>query len=228
MNSKYNAALGAYEKIKSLEIDDLRIGIGTGSTSDIFTSSFLKELSSSIEKIYSSSDRTTDYIKRIGLTAEDAIPKDKSIDVYIDGADEVDKDLNLIKGGGGAHTREKMLADASKYFICIVDETKMVQHLGSFGIPIEIMSFGFENTINKLKNFATKIEVRNQRSETGNVIIDLKGVIIEEPEKLESQIKKVTGVIEVGIFAKNKPNLVIVGNDKTYKLIDSSIASTID
>ena len=84
-------------------------------------------------KIYSSSDRTTDHIK-IGLTAEDAIPKDKSIDVYVDGADEVDKDLNLIKGGGGA-IPEKMLADASKYFICIVDETKMVQQLGNFGIP---------------------------------------------------------------------------------------------
>ena len=117
-----------------------------------------------------------------------------------------------------------MLADASKYFICIVDETKMVQQLGNFGIPVEIMSFGFENTINKLKTFGSKIEVRNQKSETGNVIIDLKGVIIEEPDKLESEIKKVTGVIEVGIFAKNKPNLLIVGNDKTYKPIDSSIA----
>ena len=108
-------------------------------------------------KKYIPPDRTTDHIKRIGLTAEDAIPKDKSIDVYIDGADEVDKDLNLIKGGSGV-IPEKMLADASKYFICIVDETKMVQQLGSFGIPVEIMSFGFENTINKLKTFGSKIK----------------------------------------------------------------------
>lgn len=224
MKSKYNAALGAYETIKSLEIKDLNIGIGTGSTSDIFTSSFLRKLSPTLGKIYSSSDATSNQIKKIGLTVEDSIPDKRSIDIYVDGADEVDRKLYLVKGGGGAHTKEKMLADASNYFICIVDESKLVRNLGDFGIPVEIMSFGFQNTINKLKIFSEDIKVRKERSEAGNIIIDIKNIIIEKPEITEYEIKKITGVIEVGIFAKNRPNLVIVGNDQNYKPIDSSIA----
>lgn len=228
MNNKYNSALGAYEKILKMDFHNASIGIGTGSTTDIFTKNFLNRLSGSFNKIYSTSKTTSALIEEIGLTVSNEIPDSRNIDVYVDGADEVDGVLNLIKGGGGAHAREKMVADASKYFICIVDSSKSVKTLGAFGVPVEIMSFGYKNTINKLSKFSDKISIRDAKSQNGNIIADLKNMVIENPLSVETAIKSITGVIEVGIFAKNKPDLLIIGDEKSYESIDASISLTID
>jgi Ribose 5-phosphate isomerase len=133
MSEKYNAALGAFEKIKNID-GPLNIGVGTGSTTDIFTENFLPKLRENIGSVYSSSIRTTNLLKALDFTVEKGKPN-KMLDLYIDGADEVDKNLNLIKGGGGAHTNEKMIAASSNQFICIVDTSKLVEILGKFPLP---------------------------------------------------------------------------------------------
>ena len=136
MSEKYNAALGAYELISKGE-EPIILGIGTGSTTDLFTEHFLPKLRKKINGVFSSSNRTTILLKNLGFKVNDFDPE-VNLDFYVDGADEVDENLNLIKGGGGAHTNEKRLAKIAENFICIVDNSKVVQTLGNFPLPVEI------------------------------------------------------------------------------------------
>ena len=222
MSSKYNAALGAFEKIKNIN-ELLNIGIGTGSTTDIFTEFFLPKLKEKINLIYSTSVRTTNLLNSLGFKVEIGKP-DKILQLYVDGADEVDKDLNLIKGGGGAHTNEKIIASSSSKFICIVDKSKLVNTLGTFPLPLELITESKEQVIEHCKKYTQSITVRKDLSDNGNTLIDLHGMKITDPLKIENEINKINGVIEVGIFAKNKPRIVIVGNDEGYESIESLIA----
>jgi len=219
MSSKYNAALGAFEKIKNIN-ELLNIGIGTGSTTDIFTEFFLPKLKEKINLIYSTSVRTTNLLNSLGFKVEIGKP-DKILQLYVDGADEVDKDLNLIKGGGGAHTNEKIIASSSSKFICIVDKSKLVNTLGTFPLPLELITESKEQVIEHCKKYTQSITVRKDLSDNGNTLIDLHGMKITDPLKIENEINKIDGVIEVGIFAKNKPRIVIVGNDEGYESIES-------
>ena len=143
------------------------------------------------------------------------------LDLYIDGADEVDKNLNLIKGGGGAHTNEKMIAASSNQFICIVDTSKLVEILGKFPLPVEALSENKESVIQACKKYSQQITSREGLSDNGNILLDLHGIEILEPLKIEKEINNIPGVIEVGIFATNKPELVIVGKEDGYNLIES-------
>ena len=222
MSSKYNAALGAFEKIKNIN-ELLNIGIGTGSTTDIFTEFFLPKLKEKINLIYSTSVRTTNLLNSLGFKVEIGKP-DKILQLYVDGADEVDKDLNLIKGGGGAHTNEKIIASSSSKFICIVDKSKLVNTLGTFPLPVELITESKEQVIEHCKKYTQSITVRKDLSDNGNTLIDLHGMKITDPLKIENEINRINGVIEVGIFAKNKPRIVIVGNDEGYESIESLIA----
>ena len=219
MSEKYNAALGAFEKIKNID-GPLNIGIGTGSTTDIFTENFLPKLRENISSVYSSSIRTTNLLKTLDFRVEEGKPN-KMLDLYIDGADEVDKNLNLIKGGGGAHTNEKMIAASSNQFICIVDTSKLVEILGKFPLPVEALSENKESVIQACKKYSQQITSREGLSDNGNILLDLHGIEILEPLKIEKEINNIPGVIEVGIFAINKPELVIVGKEDGYNLIES-------
>ena len=219
MSEKYNAALGAFEKIKNID-GLLNIGIGTGSTTDIFTENFLPKLRKNIGSVYSSSIRTTNLLKALDFTVEKGKPN-KMLDLYIDGADEVDKNLNLIKGGGGAHTNEKMIAASSNQFICIVDTSKLVEILGKFPLPVEALLKNKESVIQACKKYSQQITSREGLSDNGNILLDLHGIEILEPLKIEKEINNIPGVIEVGIFAINKPELVIVGKEDGYNLIES-------
>ena len=219
MSEKYNAALGAFEKIKNID-RPLDIGIGTGSTTDIFTENFLPRIRQNISSVYSSSIRTTNLLKALDFNIEDAKPN-KMLDLYIDGADEVDKNLNLIKGGGGAHTNEKMIAASSNSFICIVDTSKLVEILGKFPLPVEVLSENKDSVIQACKKYSQQITAREELSDNGNVLLDLHGTEILEPLKVEKEINNITGVVEVGIFAINKPELVIVGKENGYNSIES-------
>ena len=218
MSEKYNAALGAFEKIKNID-GLLNIGIGTGSTTDIFTENFLPKLRKNIGSVYSSSIRTTNLLKALDFSVEEGKPN-KMLDLYIDGADEVDKNLNLIKGGGGAHTNEKMIAASSNQFICIVDTSKVVEILGKFPLPVEALSENKESVIQACKKYSQQITSREGLSDNGNILLDLHGIEILEPLKIEKEINNIPGVIEVGIFAINKPELVIVGKEDGYNLIE--------
>ena len=211
MSKKYNAALGAYEIIKQKE-GPLVLGIGTGSTTDYFTKDFLLILKDKVTTLYSSSVRTTKLLLKLGFQVSEYDPNN-SIDIYIDGADEVDKDLNLIKGGGGAHTREKIVAASSKEFICIVDKSKLVKQLGNFPLPIEVIPESRSMVARKIVALGGTPEYRNGFiTDQGNEIIDVKDLEIPDPEALEIYLNNIPGVVDNGIFAFNKPSTVLVSD----------------
>ena len=219
MSKKYNAALGAYEIIKQKE-GPLVLGIGTGSTTDYFTKDFLLILKDKVTTLYSSSVRTTKLLLKLGFQVCEYDPNN-SIDIYIDGADEVDKDLNLIKGGGGAHTNEKKLAKQANEFICIIDDQKLVNCLGDFPLPVEVKIAEANKVIPALKQFSNDISKRENLSDSGNYLYDIHNFKIENPNKIEEQILSINGIVDVGIFSINKPSTVVVGLESTYKLIES-------
>lgn len=219
MSKKYNAALGAYEIIKQKE-GPLVLGIGTGSTTDYFTKDFLLILKDKVTTLYSSSVRTTKLLLKLGFQVSEYDPNN-SIDIYIDGADEVDKDLNLIKGGGGAHTNEKKLAKQANEFICIIDDQKLVNCLGDFPLPVEVKIAEANKVIPVLKQFSNNISKRKNLSDSGNYLYDIHNFKIENPNKIEEQILSINGIVDVGIFSINKPSTVVVGLESTYKLIES-------
>tara|TARA_B100000989_G_scaffold45200_1_gene28901 strand:+ start:692 stop:1351 length:660 start_codon:yes stop_codon:yes gene_type:complete len=219
MSQKYNAALGAYELISRIN-GPLVLGVGTGSTTDYFTKKFLPKLREKLKGIYSSSDRTTNLLKNLGFHVQDYSPE-AAIDIYVDGADEVDKNFNLIKGGGGAHTNEKRLAKIADHFICIVDESKIVQTLGNFPLPIEIDLHQSDQALSELRKYSKNISQRESLSDNRNFLYDLHDLKILEPLKIENQILMINGVVDVGIFAIDRPQTVIIGKDSSYKLMES-------
>ena len=219
MSEKYNAALGAYELISKND-GPLVLGIGTGSTTDFFTKEFLPILNKQLKCIYSSSDRTTNLLNRLGFKVK-AYEPNIIIDIYVDGADEVDRNLNLIKGGGGAHTNEKRLAKVSNNFICIVDELKIVETLGNFPLPIEIDINQREEALSELKKYSKTITLRDTLSESQNYLFDIHNFKISDPYMLENDILSIKGVIDVGIFSVDKPQIVVVGKESSYRLIES-------
>ena len=224
MNKKFNAAEGAYSKILNLCLDDIVMGIGTGSTTDIFTQTFLPKLKDRITKVYSSSHRTTKLLHSLGFAVVESMPTTQCIDIYVDGADEIDTNLNLIKGGGGAHYREKMLTKASSYFLCIADDSKKVNALGRFGIPVEINAKRLDHVKHELLKYFPEFSQRDTLSDNGNVLADLRGKILEEPIKFEKIVNGIEGVVEVGIFAVDRPNIAVIGIENGYELIESSMA----
>ena len=224
MNKKFNAAEGAYSKILNLCLDEIVMGIGTGSTTDIFTQTFLPKLKDRITKVYSSSHRTTKLLHSLGFAVVESMPTTQCIDIYVDGADEIDTNLNLIKGGGGAHYREKMLTKASSYFLCIADDSKKVNALGRFGIPVEINAKRLDHVRHELLKYFPEFSQRDTLSDNGNVLADLRGKILEEPIKFEKIVNGIEGVVEVGIFAVDRPNLAIIGLESSYELMESSMA----
>ncbi len=142
------------------------------------------------------------------------------IDLCIDGADEVDKELNLIKGGGGAHTREKIIASASKEFIVVVDESKMVDRIGGFPVAVEFLGFGKRLVANQLRRIGgDPICRKNFKTDNGNLIFDTK-FYIDDPLSLEDRINSIPGVLENGIFSRRRPERVIVGRGERYRVIE--------
>ena len=184
------------------------IGVGTGSTVNFFIDS-LVEIKDSFSATVSSSTASTARLKDHGITVLET-HKVESADVYVDGADEVDGSRALIKGGGGALTQEKIVTSISNQFICIVDESKVVERLGAFPLPIEVIPSA--RTV--IKNFVHSIggEPRERAglTENGNLILDVGGLEIDNPNELEQTINNLPGVVTVGIFAVHKPDLVLI------------------
>jgi ribose 5-phosphate isomerase A len=164
-----------------------------------------------------------------GLAKEFGIPlvyfsEISRLDLAIDGADEVDTDLNLIKGGGGSLLREKIVNDAADQLIIVVDDSKLVQKLGAFPLPVEVVPFGWENTARKISKLGCTPKLRITDGETfvsnnGNYILDCEFTSISDPDGLHQKIKLILGVVETGLFL-NMTDKVIVGEDKGIKIID--------
>jgi ribose 5-phosphate isomerase A len=212
MNSKQLSAQSAVNYIQN----GMTVGIGTGSTSGFAIEAIGKKVQEGLSiKAVASSLRSEELAKHAGIQL---IPFSKvnSIDIYIDGADEVDKNLNLIKGGGGALLREKILAFNSKAFIVIVDSSKLVDHLGKFPLPVEITPFAMELTLKQLQNLGCAASVRenngkNYVTDNGNLIIDCHFNKIEKVDDLNHRIHSIPGVVENGLFPNAMVGKVIVG-----------------
>lgn len=170
--------------------------------------------------VVTTSQQSEELLRKGGFDPKPLTEVKQPLDVYVDGADEVDPRFNLIKGGGGALTSEKIVANNAKKFICIVDESKLVQKLGKFPLPIEVISSAVPFISNILKNdYNARPREREGFTEHGNRIIDVAGLEIESPENLEGELNQIPGVVTVGLFSKLKPYSCFVGYDKEVKEI---------
>lgn len=215
--SKKTLAEKALDYIK----DGMIIGLGTGSTVRYLLDGLAKRIKDDNLNITGipTSIATKKLAEAMGipLSTLNEYPK---IDLDIDGADEIDKEFNLIKGGGGAHTMEKIVANASKEFIVIVDYTKIVDRIGKFPVAVEIYPDKLKFVGNELKKIGGIPKLRNNFiTDNGNKLLDTK-FDIKNPEELEDRINSISGVIDNGIFSKRKPEIVIVGYGNNVKILE--------
>lgn len=210
--SKLNASIEAIEYIKpKIRIDSI-IGVGTGSTVNFFINELAK-IRHLFKGAVSSSDASTKLLESHDIEVYE-LNDVNAILIYVDGADEVDTSHNLIKGGGGAHTREKIVASASNEFVCIVDESKLVNLLGNFPLPVEVIIKSRSYVAREIVKIGGSPELRkNFVTDQGNQILDVKDLTIENPLDLEKRINLIPGVLDNGLFANCKPQKVIVGKD---------------
>jgi len=209
--AKISVAKKAINHIEKKLSKDMVLGIGTGSTVNFFIDE-LSNFKNYFKGAVSSSEASTILLERNGIDVF-SLNDVNRLEFYIDGADEVSPDNVLIKGGGGAHTREKIVASASREFICIVDQSKLVDKLGDFPLPIEVIPESRSLVARKIISLGgTPIYRSGFVTDQGNHILDIKDIDISQPEKLESLINNIPGVIDNGIFAFNKPNIVFVSD----------------
>ena len=207
--SKINVAKQAIEFLHRKLSSEMILGIGTGTTVNFFIEE-LKAYKHLFKGAVSSSERSTALLKEAGIIVYD-LNNIREIAFYIDGADEVADDKSLIKGGGGAHTREKIVASASDHFICIVDESKLVKQLGKFPLPIEVIPESRSLVSRKIVSMGgTPIYRQSFITDQGNQIIDVKGLDLSDSLKMEMDLNSIAGVVDNGIFAINKPRTVFV------------------
>ena len=207
--SKINVAKQAIEYIKNNLHPEMILGIGTGSTVNFFIEE-LKEYRHKFAGAVSSSDASSKLLNENGI---EVFNLNDVLDIayYIDGADEVSPENCLIKGGGGAHTREKIVASASDEFICIVDQSKMVNLLGAFPLPIEVIPESRSLVARKIISMGGIPTYRTGFiTDQGNHILDISNMDISNPAELEALINNIPGVVDNGIFAENKPKTVLV------------------
>ena len=214
---KENSAKEAFNLIKPNLQKDTVIGIGTGSTTNFFIEELNKE-KVHIKGVICSSNASEKLIDN----SYDVFSLNEvhSIDFYVDGADEYNDRKELIKGGGGALTREKILAYSSDQFICIVDETKHTDLLGRFPLPIEVIEIARSAISRELMKMGGKPVFRNGfTTDNGNQIVDIHNLPIEVPYDLEAEINNIPGVVENGIFANRKADIIICASDNKIEVI---------
>ena len=211
---KRKAAEAAMQYVVMDEI----VGVGTGSTVNHFID-LLAGIKGKIKGAVSSSEASTERMKKHGIPVMDLNSVDR-IPVYIDGADESNHYLHLIKGGGGALTREKIIAGASDKFVCIADETKLVDVLGKFPLPVEVIPMARSYIARKLVKLGGRPVWReNFITDNGNVILDVHDMDIMEPIKMENEINSWAGVVTCGLFANRGADILILGTPNGAKTI---------
>jgi ribose 5-phosphate isomerase A len=205
---KRNAAEASLEFIEP----GMTLGVGTGSTVN-FLIELLPTVRDRIDKIVSSSKASSEMLVAQGFEVT-TLNEAGDLDLYIDGADETNKRLQLIKGGGGALTREKVLAGAARRFLCIVDDAKLVARLGDFPLPIEVLPMAQALVKRKLLTLRAKPEWREGFvTDNGNHIIDVHDLPINNPIEMETRLNQIPGVLTVGIFAHRSADVLLIGHD---------------
>jgi len=194
------------------------IGIGTGTTANHFIDA-LAGIKHKIEGTVASSEASAERLRGHGIEVLDLNMVDE-VSVYVDGADEATKHLHLIKGGGGALTREKIVAAASRKFVCIADESKLVDILGQFPLPIEVIPMARSYVARELVKLGGEPVLREGFiTDNGNIILDVHGLQIMEPTKLEAQLNNIAGVVTNGIFAIRPADVLLLGTETGVKTL---------
>ena len=186
------------------------VGVGTGSTANFFID-YLAEYKNDFDGAVASSEATAERLKKHGIPVYD-LNAVNEIEFYVDGADETNERLELIKGGGGALTREKIVAAVAKDFICIVDGSKKVKRLGAFPLPVEVIPMARSYVARKLVGLGGRPEYREGFvTDNGNIILDVHNLDIVNPLELEKTLNNITGVVTNGLFALRPADVVLVG-----------------
>ncbi len=194
------------------------IGVGTGSTANFFIDA-LAPLKDRYKGAVASSEATRKRLEGHGFTVLDLNDVD-DIPVYVDGADEIDAGLNMIKGGGGALTREKIVAAVARTFVCIADGSKLVDTMGSFPLPVEVIPMACAHVARQLAKLGgTPVLRQGFVTDNGNLILDVKGLRITDPKGLEAEINQITGVVTNGLFALRPANVLLLGTSTGVKTI---------
>ncbi|HEY7673015.1 MAG TPA: ribose-5-phosphate isomerase RpiA [Gammaproteobacteria bacterium] len=211
---KKRVALAALEHLR----DGATLGVGTGTTVDHFIAALAGQ-TTSLGAVVSSSERSTARLRDIGIDVVD-LASVGELDLYVDGADEATKHMHLIKGGGGALTREKILAGAARRFVCIIDDSKLVAQLGRFPVPIEVIPMA-RLFVSKqiLKAGGRPLWREGFITDNGNHIIDVHDWRIGNPIELETRINQIPGVVTVGIFAHRHADVLLVAGDTEVRTI---------
>lgn len=198
------------------------VGVGTGSTANFFIDELAK-IKHKIKAAVASSEATAARLRAHGIEVLD-LNDVTSMPVYIDGADEITASGAMIKGGGAALTREKIVASVAKQFVCIADGSKLVEKLGRFPLPVEVIPMARESVIRALNAIAGEAKLRMKDgqaliTDNGNVIVDVHGLQIEDPQELERKINNIVGVVTVGLFAQQGANVCLLGTPDGVKTL---------
>ena len=191
------------------------LGVGTGSTVDFFIDA-LKASGKNVPACVSSSVRSTKKLQALGYKVLDLNEVDE-ISVYVDGADEINPSFDMIKGGGGALTREKIVASVSKKFVCIADASKKVDVLGRFALPVEVIPMAVRVVAGKLRALGGDPVERDFTTDNGNRILDVRGLQIVDPKAMEAAVNAIAGVVTVGLFAQRGADVLLLGTPEGVK-----------
>jgi len=198
------------------------VGVGTGSTVDKFIDALGEALKANPQRVagaVSSSVRSTERLKGLGVPVLEAEAV-TGLGVYIDGADEIDHAGHMVKGGGAALTREKIVAELAERFVCIADDSKLVETLGRFPLPVEVIPMAAAQVIRGFATLGGQAQVRaGVTTDNGNVIVDVKGLQITDPARFEADVNQWPGVVTVGVFARNKAQVCLLGTAQGVKTL---------
>ena len=207
----------AREAIKYVQDDEI-IGVGSGSTANFFIDELAK-IKHRIKGAVSSSTKSTERLKSHGIYVED-LNNVADVPVYVDGADEVTEHGAMIKGGGGALTREKIVAAVARKFVCIVDATKLVPVLGKFPLPVEVIPMARSYAARQLVLLGGQPAWRmGFTTDNSNVILDVHGLTLINPVEMEAKIRAIAGVVTVGLFAQRGANVILLGSESGVRTI---------
>jgi ribose 5-phosphate isomerase A len=215
---KQAVAQAALDYIKPHLDQDSIIGVGTGSTANCFID-LLAKVRNDFDGAVASSDATADRLKSRGIPVYD-LNSAAPLEFYVDGADEVNERLELIKGGGGALTREKIVAEVSKTFICIADESKKVDILGDFPLPVEVLPMARSHVGREIVKLGGDPVYREGfTTDNGNVILDIYNLDISRPIQMEEKLNNIVGIVTNGLFARRPADLLLLGTSEGIQSI---------
>ena len=216
---KRNVAKAALKHV----VEDAVVGVGSGSTVNFFIDA-LAALKGRIEGAVAASEASAARLKQHGIRVFDLNSVDE-LPVYVDGADEVTEHLHMIKGGGGALTREKIVAAVAKRFVCICDASKLVPVLGRFPLPVEVIPMARSYVGRELLKLGAHPELRQDfRTDNGNLVIDCHGLTLLDPPKMETELNNIAGVVTNGIFARRGADVLLLGEASGVRTLKARLA----